>query len=218
MAPQAPHSRNKAPIGSRWVLKTDKTRRVWVVIDRKPGGVVEYQQEGRAVFGRDYLRNWLENSTYIGAEAIPPGDAHAVTPLTTGAITMTTTATKTRTITLTGRAPVKIVEADWPVIAHGNSESFDNQFRFQSNETTDIDIRVRQHADGRALVYGVYDHDTRFPGRQCALWRCGVLLEPGADLAAAVQSVGDELLGLSGDAECTAVTRACIADLPPVTI
>lgn len=66
MTPQAPHSRNKAPIGSRWVLKTDKTRRVWVVINRKPGGVVEYRQEGRAVFGQDYLRNWLLVAEHIG--------------------------------------------------------------------------------------------------------------------------------------------------------
>jgi hypothetical protein len=131
---------------------------------------------------------------------------------------MTTTITKSRTITLTGRAPVKVVEADWPVIAHGNSEQFDNEFRFQAFETTDIDLRVRQHADGRAIVYGVYDHDTRHPGDECALWRCGVLLEPGADLAAAVQEVGDELLTLSDDKDVVAVTRACIADLPPVAI
>lgn len=58
---------NQAPIGSRWVFKADVTKRVFVVTGRKPGGVVECQQEGRAYFGSSYLRDWLRNAERIDA-------------------------------------------------------------------------------------------------------------------------------------------------------
>lgn len=117
---------------------------------------------------------------------------------------MTTTESKTRTITLTGRAPVRINDADWPVIA--SARSWDNEHEFQANRTWRIN--VRQHEDGRALVYAV--HTTQFQGE--ADRRGGQLLESGADIAAAIERVGSD---------CDipeSVIRECIADLPPVEI
>jgi len=58
---------NKAPIGSRWKFRSDTTDRVWVVTDRKPGGVLEYKQENRARFGQCYLRDWLVNAEPLAA-------------------------------------------------------------------------------------------------------------------------------------------------------
>ncbi len=60
-----PNSRNKAPVGSRWTFTNDKTARVFVVTDRKPGGVVEYKQEGRCYFGSSYLPDFLKDAKCI---------------------------------------------------------------------------------------------------------------------------------------------------------
>jgi hypothetical protein len=63
-----PNARNQAPVGSRWVFNAETKGRVFVVTDRKPGGIVEYQQEGRAYFGRSYLRQFLANAHFVGEQ------------------------------------------------------------------------------------------------------------------------------------------------------
>src|SRR6266705_5049674 len=63
----------------------------------------------------------------------------------------TTTTGKTRTITLTDRPPVTIREDDWPVIAR--ADWWEGEYEFQSNRTAKL--RVREHADGRRIIYGV---------------------------------------------------------------
>lgn len=54
-------------VGSRWTFNMDPTARVWIVTENKPGGVVEYRQEGRLRFGRSYLRDWYANAKEIAA-------------------------------------------------------------------------------------------------------------------------------------------------------
>ena len=56
---------NQAPIGSRWVFKAETKGRVFVVTERKPGGVVCIKQEDRAYFGQSYLRDFLRNATRL---------------------------------------------------------------------------------------------------------------------------------------------------------
>ena len=63
-----PNARNQAPVGSRWMFNAETKGRVFVVTDRKPGGIVEYQQEGRAYFGRSYLRQFLANAHFVGEQ------------------------------------------------------------------------------------------------------------------------------------------------------
>lgn len=58
-------SKSKAPVGTRWQFNTEKRGRVFVVTGRKPGGVVEIKQEGRAYFGQSYLRDFLRNATQL---------------------------------------------------------------------------------------------------------------------------------------------------------
>ena len=121
--------------------------------------------------------------------------------------TSTTTA-KTRTITLTDRRPVTIDEAEWPIVAVGDERpgSSHNGTPVPNYETDRYTIRVRQHADGRAIVYVVVDAATAWTGT--ADYRGGVLLTAGSDIAAAILSVGEA-------AGCPAsVIRECIADLP----
>lgn len=57
---------------------------------------------------------------------------------------------KTIKITLSERRPVTIVEADWPVIAEARAH--DGQMLVQAN--TEWFIKVREHRDGRRIVYG----------------------------------------------------------------
>ena len=118
---------------------------------------------------------------------------------------MSTTTTTTRTITLTDRPPVRIIEADWPEIAHGwDYDGSPYAVRCQSDEWH---LRVRQHADGRALVYAVYTGADARPDR-----RGGELLEAGDNLVEAIKRVGRDL-----DLPDSTI-RECIADLPPVAI
>ena len=66
---------------------------------------------------------------------------------------------KSRTITLTDRAPIKIDEAQWPQIASATERpgAVRNGTPVPDYETDCHTIRVRRHADGRAIVYAVLD-------------------------------------------------------------
>lgn len=137
-------------------------------------------------------------------------------------MTTTTTETKTRTITLTGRAPVKIVEAEWPVIAQGSYRDHDGQVECQANRTWKIEFRVRKHADGRAIVYATYDHDTHFQNEACETNRVGVMIAAGDDIPAAISQVSAQLhLRVADDTQRRNINRAeadCVADLPAEVI
>jgi hypothetical protein len=103
---------------------------------------------------------------------------------------MSTTTTKVLTITLTGRRPVRVDTAAWPAIASAADDSYRgndyarHQQALYRGEVDRYRLTVRQHADGRALVYGVLDAANG--GRSI---RGGELLTPGADVAAAIARV-----------------------------
>jgi hypothetical protein len=130
---------------------------------------------------------------------------------------MTTTETKTRTITLTDRPPVKIRDDAWPVIAEASGDSYrggDYARRNQARHQGEVDkytLKVRQHEDGRTLVYGILDAANAAWGAPAGGedHRGGELLEAGADIAAAIRRVGE-----SCDLP-DSIIRECIAALPP---
>jgi hypothetical protein len=127
-------------------------------------------------------------------------------------ITTKTAEGKKRTITLTGRPPVTLREDLWPVIARadGTSWSGSDYSRFEQarsrGELDEYSIRVRQHADGRTVVYAVFIGATAWTGSEDR--RGGELLESGSDLAQVITRVGEDS-GLPDRA-----IRECIADLP----
>lgn len=131
--------------------------------------------------------------------------------------TTPTTPTKRRTITLTGRRPVAIVEDDWPTIAVATGDSYDSSDvgkyhqAVSRGECDRYAIRVRRHADGRAIVYAVLDAADKVWGAPAGGedYRGGELITAGADIAAAIERVGT-LAGIPA-----AVIRECVADLPP---
>jgi hypothetical protein len=127
----------------------------------------------------------------------------------------TTTETKKRTITMTGRRPVTIREDEWPVIARGSESWHDGQVECQANETIAVAIRVRRHADGRAIVYGSYIYDTAFQGRRGSTARAGHMVKSGGDIATAIRFVADDLRRDGHDDRMINDTRdECISHLP----
>lgn len=128
---------------------------------------------------------------------------------------MTTTERKQRTITLTGRNPVRIYDDEWPVVAEGKGDSYggNDYSRYQQalarGECDEYAIRVREHADGRAIVYAVFDAAEAWTHNESR--RGGELLPAEstlADYAAAIRRVGED---------CNipdSVIRECTADLP----
>jgi hypothetical protein len=104
------------------------------------------------------------------------------------------------TIALTNRPPVGIVKEDWPVIA--SVHDYDNQYEFQANRHWYL--TVRQHEDGRTVVYGKYS--TQFPNEHDR--RAGELVEANGNIAAAILNVAETL-----EFE-NRLAQECIADLP----
>ncbi len=89
-------------------------------------------------------------------------------------------------ITLTHQAPVKIDPDRWPLIAEGE-DCDDRAHPFQANRQWWI--KVRQHADGRSIVYGA--HTSNFQG-ESDTWG-GMVVDPDEDLSAAIRDLADEL-------------------------
>lgn len=122
-----------------------------------------------------------------------------------------------RTITLTGRPPVRVDDADWPVIAVGSWDRHDGQVAYQANRKWRLWIRVRENADGRRIVYGKYSYDTLFRHEADVEISVGRLVGKDDDLVAAIERVGDDLrerdLG-EGEAHLRAVLDEVVADLP----
>ena len=110
---------------------------------------------------------------------------------------------KTLTITLTARAPVTIVKDDWPIIARASDH--DGQVESQADRTWRL--AVRQHDDGRAVVYGV--HDTNWQSERCR--RGGEMLAAGEDIPAAIARVAATV----GAEE---IAAECVSDLPAVVL
>jgi hypothetical protein len=119
---------------------------------------------------------------------------------------------KKRTITLSGRRPVTISDDAWELIAEAEEDSYSSRdfSRYRQakaqGELDEWTLRVRQHADGRAVVYGILSAATAWTGSKD--WRGGELVPPGGDLAAAIERVGRD------GGFPPSVIRACVANLP----
>lgn len=141
----------------------------------------------------------------------------------------TTTAPKKLTITLTNRPPVKITEEQWPLLAAGSWSDHDGQVECQANRRWKAWIKVRQHEDGRTIVYGLYDYDTAFQGEPNANYRDGQMVTPSAEdypegaresfwvgqpIIDAIRAVGERLQERSGHECWPDLIATTIADMP----
>ena len=116
----------------------------------------------------------------------------------------------TITITLSDRSPVKIIARHWPLIAQAEWADDTTVIRERSSQTVtsrpgrSAHIRVREHADGRRLVYGWSTMQWK-PERSDAA--AGFLIEKDVNAARAIRRVA----GVIGRNE---LADDCIADLP----
>lgn len=137
------------------------------------------------------------------------------------------------TITLTDRAPVTVNKDNWPVVASATWKDHDNQYDFQANRKWLAWIKVRQHADGRSIVYGSYDYSTQYQGEDGATYRDGEIVTPTAEdypesaranfwigeaIIDAINRIGSRLGERSGSEHFADLAAECIADLPAVEL
>lgn len=120
-------------------------------------------------------------------------------------------------IVLSERAPVTITEKDWPVIAKadafGNASGGPALVQAQANQ--EWFIKVREHRDGRRLVYGV---NLRGNGGMPLGWKGssgGFLLSGERDMQAATVRAIRRVAGIINNDYLADET---IAELPPEEI
>ena len=120
------------------------------------------------------------------------------------------------TITLTGRPPVKIEKAAWPVLASASEDRNDDRSGTgtQANREWMWRVTIRVHADGRKIVYGVYDYDTRYQGEAGASHRAGKLIGADDDVIVTISSLCDEMESRVGDGVFARLYHECVAALP----
>ena len=129
---------------------------------------------------------------------------------------MTTTKKITITISMSERRPVTIDTSNWPVVARANA--WDNQYEFQANHVWEI--AVREHADGRRIVYCEYDsgpggtHIGFRPIRGGYMIDSRAVLDSSAHEAATIRAIR-RCAGLIDREE---LGSECIADLPAETL
>lgn len=120
-------------------------------------------------------------------------------------------------ITLTDRPPVSIDKEAWPKIAaasgdsYGGSDYARHQQALGQGECDKFFITVRQHADGRTLVYGKLNAADAAWGAPAGGedWAGGYLVgKDNEDIVEAIKKIGHESR-IPGY-----IVRDCIADLP----
>lgn len=91
------------------------------------------------------------------------------------------------TVTMTGRPPVRFRPADWPLVAETTYTWYDGEAHHKSFRQESARIRVRRHADGRALVYGGYDYHTTWGDERSVHLRDGYLLSADDSVTRAIR-------------------------------
>lgn len=129
----------------------------------------------------------------------------------------------TLTITLTRRPPVTILKEDWPVLASAHYHDYDGEHEFQANQHWKGRLSVRQHEDGRAVVYAVCEHSTNWASGRGYQQRAGDLLPAGSTLDAiieAIRAVHARITVVDEDhaQDWALLADECIADLPAETL
>lgn len=127
-------------------------------------------------------------------------------------------------ITLTGRVPVKITKDEWPVLASATEvDDHGTEIGNPPNREDGWRLMVRQHADGRAIVYGIYWFKSLFRKERDVEVRGGEILDFGADTPAAITRVAAQMservnaTGRPGD-RFLEMGERCIAGLPAETV
>ena len=128
-----------------------------------------------------------------------------------------------RTITLTGRPPVRISDDNWPMLASASDKIFDGEYESQANRITKWFVGVRQHNDGRAIVYAIFSYSTNWRGERDASKKCGQMLDAGSSTDDIIRAIGEVCSEMGGWHDeyidpWDRLKAECIADLPAVEL
>lgn len=126
-----------------------------------------------------------------------------------------------RTITLSDRPPVTVNEDVWGLIAVARDSEHDGQVDYQANRKSKWFIGVRQHDDGRTIVYATYYYTSNWQNARCYSAKHGLMLPKECttdDICKAIK----EVAGRMEDCECdgednkrwSTLADECIADMP----
>lgn len=111
-------------------------------------------------------------------------------------------------VLMSERAPVKIDPDEWPILAEACD--YTGSHEVQANEKWFI--KVREHEDGRRIVYG---QNFRGPGGMPIEWKgayAGFLIDPKkVDVSAETVRAIRRVAGLIGNHD---LGSECVADLP----
>ena len=124
------------------------------------------------------------------------------------------------TIRLTGRPPVTVSKEQWPLIATAEKE-WHNGPEYDSDQSSYWWMRVRQHDNGRAVVYAGYRYETRVQGEKDIEHYRGVMVPEGSieAICAAVAVVASQISELPADGcddeKWPALAEECLQDMPP---
>lgn len=127
---------------------------------------------------------------------------------------MSKTAEKRIKITLSDLHPVTIRADQWPILVHVSDFWGGNGIECQANE--EACIKIRQHADGRAIVYGIRDSG---PGGMPLSYRgrsAGFLLstKEGQEQTALIRAIRR----VAGAIDWQDGAARAIAELPPTEL
>lgn len=131
---------------------------------------------------------------------------------------------KERTIKMTDHPPIVIKEDDWPIIAQTRLFDHDGEVECQANRKSHWRLTVRQHKDGRVIVYAMYHYSTAFRNERDHACYAGIAEERSdpEHIVSAIKRVAElmaEQLHQGNDAVAwDKIGRDCIANLPPVRI
>jgi len=128
----------------------------------------------------------------------------------------------TRTITLSDRPPATVVEENWPVIASATRSEHDGQVEQQANRRRKWSMHVRQHEDGRTIIYATYTYVTNWQKERGYSVKHGQLIAADKatteEVCRTIKHVAERMMECehaSDDADrWRQIADECIADLP----
>ena len=130
-----------------------------------------------------------------------------------------------RTITLTGKPPVRLEDDNWPLLASASDKAFEGEYEFQSFRKANWFVGVRQHDDGRTIVYAIYNYETAYCGERNYSAKRGVLIAEKPDddeICVTIANICEDIATCEhrdGDESRWDTLRdECIANLPAVDL
>lgn len=122
---------------------------------------------------------------------------------------------KQRTITLTDRRPITIDEDEWPFIVQlERPYEADARPACKPRPARLIKLKMRQHADGRVIVYGIEQRDRGDLGNPVGYYVADYSREDKAHVAPSDQAIVVAIKQVAHELDAPELAPLAIAELP----